>query len=103
MTDPASPTLLERLSALILREPSDRAGLVQLLRSAYQRNLLDADAVSIVEGALTAVESGCTLNRGGRAHRVRDAGARHHEPGGEDGRHRHQRAGRPVHAAGDQF
>src|SRR5258705_3332773 len=56
MTDPASPTLLERLSALILREPSDRASLVQLLRSAYQRNLLDADALSIVEGALTVSE-----------------------------------------------
>ena len=56
MTDPASPTLLERLSALILREPSDRADLVQLLRSAYQRNLLDADALSIVEGALTVSE-----------------------------------------------
>ena len=56
MTDPARPTLLERLSALILREPSDRANLVQLLRSAYQRNLLDADALSIVEGALTVSE-----------------------------------------------
>jgi magnesium and cobalt transporter len=56
MTDSARPTLLERLSALILREPSDRASLVQLLRSAYQRNLLDADALSIVEGALTVSE-----------------------------------------------
>ena len=56
MTDPARPTLLERLSALILREPADRAGLVQLLRSAYQRNLLDSDALSIVEGALTVSE-----------------------------------------------
>ena len=56
MTDSARPSLLERLSALILREPADRAGLVQLLRSAYQRNLLDADALSIVEGALTVSE-----------------------------------------------
>ena len=56
MTDSARPSLLERLSALILREPSDRASLVQLLRSAYQRNLLDADALSIVEGALTVSE-----------------------------------------------
>jgi magnesium and cobalt transporter len=53
MTDPARPSLLERLSALIMREPSDRASLVELLRSAYQRNLLDADALSIAEGALT--------------------------------------------------
>jgi magnesium and cobalt transporter len=56
MTDPARPSLLERLSALILREPADRASLVQLLRSAYQRNLLDADALSIAEGALNVSE-----------------------------------------------
>ncbi|HEY8069052.1 MAG TPA: transporter associated domain-containing protein [Burkholderiales bacterium] len=56
MTDPARPSLLERLSALILREPADRVSLVQLLRSAYQRNLLDADALSIAEGALAVSE-----------------------------------------------
>jgi magnesium and cobalt transporter len=56
MAESARPSLLERLSALILREPGDRASLVQLLRSAYQRNLLDADALSIVEGALTVSE-----------------------------------------------
>src|SRR5262249_35038548 len=56
MSDPARPSFLERLSALLLREPADRASLVQLLRSAYQRNLLDADALSIVEGALTVSE-----------------------------------------------
>jgi len=56
MNDPSRPRLLERLSALLLREPADREGLVQLLRSAYQRNLLDADALSIIEGALTVSE-----------------------------------------------
>src|SRR3979411_290429 len=56
MTDPARPSLLERISALILREPADRASLARLLRSAYERNLLDADALSIVEGALTVSE-----------------------------------------------
>ena len=56
MTDSARPGLLERLSALVLREPADRASLVRLLRSAYQRNLLDADALSIVEGALAVSE-----------------------------------------------
>ncbi len=56
MNDPARRSLLERLSALILREPGDRAELVQLLRSAYSRNLLDADALSIIEGALTVSE-----------------------------------------------
>ena len=56
MTDSARPSLLERLAALVLREPADRASLVQLLRSAYQRGLLDADVLSIIEGALTVSE-----------------------------------------------
>ncbi len=56
MNDPSRPSLLERLSALILREPGDRDQLAQLLRSAYSRNLLDADAMSIIEGALTVSE-----------------------------------------------
>ena len=56
MNDPGRPSLLERLAALVLREPADRAGLVRLLRSAYQKNLLDADALSIIEGALTVSE-----------------------------------------------
>jgi magnesium and cobalt transporter len=57
MNDPSRPSLLERLSALLLREPEDRDELVRLLRSAYQRNLLDADALSIIEGALTVSET----------------------------------------------
>jgi magnesium and cobalt transporter len=56
VNDPSRPSLLERLSALILREPGDREQLAQLLRSAYTRNLLDADAMSIIEGALTVSE-----------------------------------------------
>jgi magnesium and cobalt transporter len=56
MSDPNRPKLLERLSALILREPGDRSELTRLLRSAYSRNLLDADALSIIEGALTVSE-----------------------------------------------
>ena len=56
MNAPPRPSLLERLSALILREPGDREQLAQLLRSAYSRNLLDADAMSIIEGALTVSE-----------------------------------------------
>ena len=56
MNDPARPSLLERLSTLILREPEDRAQLLTLLRSAYQRNLLDADALTMIEGALTVSE-----------------------------------------------
>ena len=56
MTEPSPPSLLERLSALLLREPEDREQLLALLRSAYQRNLLDADALSMIEGALTVSE-----------------------------------------------
>ena len=49
---PSRPSLLERLSALLMREPEDRAQLLSLLHSAFERNLLDADALSIIEGAL---------------------------------------------------
>ncbi len=44
--------MLERLSTLLMREPEDREQLLQLLRGAYERNLLDGDALSIIEGAL---------------------------------------------------
>ena len=50
------PGLLERLSSLLLREPEDREQLIKLLHSAHERNLLDADALSITEGALAASE-----------------------------------------------
>ena len=49
---PSRPTLLERLSALLMREPEDREQLLDLLRGAFARNLLDSDALSIIEGAL---------------------------------------------------
>ena len=56
MNETTRPGLIERLSALLLREPEDREQLLSLLRSAYQRNLLDADALSMIEGALTVSE-----------------------------------------------
>ena len=56
MNDPSRPSLLERLSALLMREPGDREQLVDLLRSAYSRQILDADALSMIEGALTVSE-----------------------------------------------
>lgn len=43
---------LERLSQALLREPQDREQLVDLLRDAEQRNLLDAQALSMIEGVL---------------------------------------------------
>ena len=50
-------SLLERLSVFLLREPEDRAQLVHLLHSAYEHNLLDADALSMMEGVLQVSES----------------------------------------------
>jgi magnesium and cobalt transporter len=50
------PRFFERLSAILLRKPEDREQLIQLLHSAHERKLLDADALSITEGALAASE-----------------------------------------------
>ena len=50
------PSFFERLSSLLLREPEDREQLIKLLHSAHERELLDADALSITEGALAASE-----------------------------------------------
>ncbi len=56
MEDPQKPTLLERLSALLLREPEDREQLIGLLRSAHDRSLLDADGLSMIEGVMQVSE-----------------------------------------------
>ncbi|HEY9396465.1 MAG TPA: transporter associated domain-containing protein [Burkholderiales bacterium] len=50
------PSLLERLGAMIMREPEDRDQLIELLHSAHERNLLDADALTMIEGALQVSE-----------------------------------------------
>ncbi|HVL58617.1 MAG TPA: transporter associated domain-containing protein [Burkholderiaceae bacterium] len=50
------PSLLERLSALLLRTPDDREQLLQVLRQAHERDLLDADAMSMIEGVLQVSE-----------------------------------------------
>jgi magnesium and cobalt transporter len=57
MDDPAKPSLLERLSSLLLREPEDREQLVELLHSAFERKILDADALSMIEGVLQVSET----------------------------------------------
>jgi magnesium and cobalt transporter len=55
--DPHSkPTLLERLSAFIMREPEDREQLIELLHTSHERDLLDADALSMIEGVLQVSE-----------------------------------------------
>ncbi len=54
--DAHKPTLFERLSALLMREPEDREQLLALLHAAHDRNLLDADALSMIEGVLQVSE-----------------------------------------------
>src|SRR3954463_7525601 len=57
MNEPTKPGLLERLSSLLLREPEDREQLVELLHSAFERRLLDAEALSMIEGVLQVSET----------------------------------------------
>lgn len=47
---------LERLSKALLREPQDREQLVDLLRDAEQRHLLDSHALAMIEGVLQVSE-----------------------------------------------
>ena len=54
--DSSKHSWLERISHLLLREPEDREQLVELLHSSYERNLLDADALSMIEGVLQVSE-----------------------------------------------
>ena len=60
MDDPSpalpKPGLFERLSALLMREPEDRGQLIELLHSARERDLLDAEALAMIEGVLQTSE-----------------------------------------------
>ena len=49
-------SFLERITAWLAREPEDREGLLALLRAAYDRNLIDADALAMIEGVLQVSE-----------------------------------------------
>ncbi len=50
------PSLLERLSHFLLREPEDREQLVDLLHGAYENSLMDADSLAMIEGVLQVSE-----------------------------------------------
>jgi magnesium and cobalt transporter len=50
------PTLLERIGAILMREPEDPSQLLELLQSSYERNLMDADALAMIEGVLQVSE-----------------------------------------------
>jgi magnesium and cobalt transporter len=43
-------SLFERLTALISPEPENRSELLEILQDAHERNLIDADALSMIEG-----------------------------------------------------
>ena len=60
MDTPSRPSFIERLTSLLLREPEDREQLLEILHSAYERNLMDADALTIIEGALAASDTRVT-------------------------------------------
>ena len=51
------PTLMERLTAMLMREPEDREELLDILRGAFERHMLDADALSMIEGVLSVSET----------------------------------------------
>ncbi len=57
MESDSKPGFIERLTSLLLREPEDREQLLATLYSAYERNLMDADALTIIEGALAASDT----------------------------------------------
>jgi magnesium and cobalt transporter len=57
MNEPTKPGFLERLSSMLLREPEDREQLITLLHSAFERRLLDAEALSMIEGVLQVSET----------------------------------------------
>lgn len=50
------PSFLNRISAFLLRTPEDREQLIELLHSSYDHDLLDADALAMIEGVLQVSE-----------------------------------------------
>ena len=56
MSELKKSKLIERLSHFLLRGPEDRAQLFELLKSSYEKNLMDADSLSMIEGVLQVSE-----------------------------------------------
>jgi len=55
-SEPSHKSWLERLSLALLGEPRDRDALMAILRDAQQRELLDTDALTMMEGVMKAPE-----------------------------------------------
>jgi len=51
------PSWLERLSLALMGEPKDRDELMELLRDAQQRELLDPEALKMIEGVMRVSET----------------------------------------------
>ena len=51
------PSWLERLGLALMGEPKDREELMELLRDAQQRELLDTDALAMMEGVMRVSET----------------------------------------------
>lgn len=56
MSELKKSKLIERLSYFLLRGPEDREQLFELLKSSYEKNLMDADSLSMIEGVLQVSE-----------------------------------------------
>ena len=57
MDDPSPKNgWLERISTMLQRQPEDREQLIVLLHAAFERNLLDSDALSMIEGVMQVSE-----------------------------------------------
>ena len=54
--DESRPSWMERLSAFLLRAPEDREELLKLLNTAHENELIDAEALSMIEGVLQVSE-----------------------------------------------
>ena len=52
----AQKSWLEKLSQALASEPSSRSELIDLLRASQERELIDVDALKIIEGALTVAD-----------------------------------------------
>ena len=54
--DGSTRTWFDRISQVLSSEPQDREELIRLLRDAEQRNLIDVEALGMIEGALQVGE-----------------------------------------------
>lgn len=55
-SEPSHKSWLERLGFALMGEPKDRDALMDMLRDAQQRELLDTDALTMMEGVMKVSE-----------------------------------------------